>query len=106
MNIEIIGGDTETQNAVKSVLAGRGFDAQTPQWKHGEFFPIENPEAVAVFDDEKEGHDTIYLMAGGKFSPCRDVSRSDRGRWKDILLAWSMTAPLKDMRNNQEVPLP
>jgi hypothetical protein len=77
-------------------------------WKHGEYFPIDHPDAVAIFDDEDEtGHcDSIYYAKDGKYSPCRTVNRENHEHWTNVISAWACHAPLLDMRNNQSIPLP
>jgi len=80
-------------------------------WKHGAWFSVDSPDAVAVFDDEpnEDGTntcDSIYYKKGNRFSPCRSVNREMKEHWTSVLLAWACTAPLLDMRNNREVPLP
>ena len=81
-------------------------------WKHGVFIGTDKePDAIAVFDDEDAADgdnccDSIYKKYGDKFSPCRTVFRDNREHWTNVLLAWATHAPLLDMRNNREIPLP
>ncbi len=75
-------------------------------WKHGAWFYIEEPEAIAVFDDEDLECDSIYMRRGDKFIPCRTVLRTNKDHWKNVLLAWACRAPLEDFRNDKTNPLP
>lgn len=77
-------------------------------WKHGKSFPIPttNPDAIAIFDDELPGQDAIYKRHGTRFCPCRTVTRSNLTHWKNVLSAWSLTAPLEDHRHDRTTPLP
>lgn len=76
-------------------------------WKHGKWFNIETPDAVAIFDDESADCDSIYLMKAGKFSPCRTVFRGDFNHWKNVVGAWLARGEMVlDNRQNKSVPLP
>jgi len=80
----------------------------TPNWKHGSHFYAEPSQVktVAIFDDEYPDQDTIYMRVGNNFCPCRSVSRENREHWTSVLTAWAARAPLQDLRNNRDIPLP